>query len=488
MRIGSTSKHFACLAALLLHEEGKLDVDAPATTVLPELPVLQGVPTLRQYMNHTSGHRCSLELGGMGNGLAPMPAGWQPRRLFAQQGVNFAPGHGQIYCNGGYHLLALAIDRAAGMPFEQFLRDRVLRPAGLLDTDPMPDDLAGLPGVATNHLPDAAGGWRVGAFATGEIRAEGSLVSTVDDMLRWMAHLRRPGAVGRPETWRQMTQPTVLANGLRSVYGLGLYAQNHRGVDVVHHAGGVIGGNSQMLTVPSHGIDIAIMANGALVNCTDLAWKVLDALLPGELGPDASPLLRFEGFEHLDGCRYHGPQGTMLAFGKVGEHLGVSFNGTAVMPLLRERGERIGAGFDNVAMGPLEIARTELHRGPGEAPHVLHWHDGGNTEVLQRVDGTAERTVERGTPLVGRFHSHDLAADAELAFEGEQLVCTLRGDYSGPRRFRVDAYADDAFALADLGTPGNGYALTARARDGGRVLRFELDSARVRHVAFDRSA
>ena len=40
LRIGSVSKHFTCLAVMLLAEEGRLDIDVPVTTWLPELPVL----------------------------------------------------------------------------------------------------------------------------------------------------------------------------------------------------------------------------------------------------------------------------------------------------------------------------------------------------------------------------------------------------------------------------------------------------------------
>ena len=59
MRIGSTSKHFTCVAALLLAEEGKLDIDAGVRRYLPELRDLQPEPTLRQLMTHTSGYRCT---------------------------------------------------------------------------------------------------------------------------------------------------------------------------------------------------------------------------------------------------------------------------------------------------------------------------------------------------------------------------------------------------------------------------------------------
>lgn len=142
MRIGSTSKHFTCLAALLLAEEGKLDLDAPASVALPDLtlPTLRGMPTLRQFMHHTSGWRCALDLAMLGNGMALMPTGWMPAAAARQQGVNFAPGTGQIYNNVGYHLLSMAIDRAAGMPLEAFLRERVFVPLGMDDTEGIPSD------------------------------------------------------------------------------------------------------------------------------------------------------------------------------------------------------------------------------------------------------------------------------------------------------------------------------------------------------------
>src|SRR5580700_367029 len=63
MRIGSTSKHFTCLLALLLAEEGKLDVDAAIPTYIPELTGPGGDPTLRQLMQHRGGSRCYLDIG-----------------------------------------------------------------------------------------------------------------------------------------------------------------------------------------------------------------------------------------------------------------------------------------------------------------------------------------------------------------------------------------------------------------------------------------
>jgi CubicO group peptidase (beta-lactamase class C family) len=75
MRIGSTSKHFASLLALILAEEGALDIDAPAGASVPGLKPLQGVPSLRQFINHTSGYRCAVDLLLLASGLAVHPVG-----------------------------------------------------------------------------------------------------------------------------------------------------------------------------------------------------------------------------------------------------------------------------------------------------------------------------------------------------------------------------------------------------------------------------
>ena len=75
MRIGSTSKHFTCLLALLLAEDGKLDIDAPIRTYIPELTGPGGEPTLRQLMQHRGGSRCYLDIGFIGHGMSVPPAG-----------------------------------------------------------------------------------------------------------------------------------------------------------------------------------------------------------------------------------------------------------------------------------------------------------------------------------------------------------------------------------------------------------------------------
>jgi len=489
MRIGSTSKHFTCLAALMLAEEGRLDLDAPVNHALPDLalPALQGMPTLRQFMNHTSGWRCGLDLSMIGNGMALMPQGWMPAAVARQLGVNFAPGHGQIYSNSSYHLLSMAIDRAAGMPLEAFLRERVFAPLGMYDTEGVPSDTRVTRDMASSHLPDPAGGWRHAHMSTEEIRGEGNLVSSLDDMLRWLAHLRGPRRVGSQAAWRQMLEPTVLADGTRSTYGLGLNRFAHRGLEVIEHAGGVAGGNSQMLTVPAHALDIALMTNGLPVAMRDLAPRIVDILLAEHLGPP-EPLAALAPFQHLVGARYHGRSGLTIAFGAVGDTLGLSFLDNPPFAPLIDEGDKLR--LLSLTTCNLTLQAAELAARPdGQPPATLELRDSCHVERLVRLPPTAPAPEAAGAALLGPWVCHDLQATAEVALEGGALILWLRGDYSARRRLSLTPMSDTAFGVAAPGLLMGGRWVLTRDDDGGpRATRLTLNGPRTRHLSFERPA
>ena len=489
MRIGSTSKHFTCLAALLLAEEGRLDLDAPARAALPDLdlPTLQGMPTLRQFMQHTSGWRCALDLAMIGNGMALMPTGWMPAAAARQQGVNFAPGMGQIYSNLGYHLLSMAIDRAAGRPLEAFLRERVFGPLGMADTEGVPSDHVVTPGRASNHHPGPGGGWRHALMITEEIRGEGHIVSTLDDMLRWLAHLRGPKRVGSDATWAQMLAPTVLANGHRSPYALGLMRHDYRGVEVIHHAGGVAGGNSDMLTVPAYQLDIVMMTNGLPVGMRDLTPKIIDLLLPDQLGPE-EPKAEIARFQHLAGARYRGRSGLMIGFGAAGDWLGLSVMDNPPLQPLRVVGGELQLGFETGAHSHLCLHAADLApQADGQAPATLEIRDAGRAEQLIRLPSSPPLALEAGAALLGHWVSPDLAATAEIAAEGDGLVLRLSGEYSAQRVLPLTPLDDGVFGVGEPHLPMLRLVLSRDDESGPCATRFFLNGLRTRHLAFVRA-
>lgn len=285
MRIGSTTKHFCALAVMLLAEEGKLSIDDSPRRVLSELPEWAEPMTVRQLMAHTSGMRDGFDvvLHAAGPGLTA--AGDMLFRMqLGMDDVNFAPGTNWSYNNGGYVLLTEIVERLGGQPFADFLRDRILRPVGMNDTMLRPLDTDLVPNSATLHVPTPEGGWTRGVFGM-PVTGMGGIVSTADDMLLWLKHMSNP-VVGTAATWAEMRTP-VGGDG----YGLGLTMDEYRGLRTVHHAGGVVGGSSQMLKVLDHELDLILMTNGRSgLDMYQLVDAIIDACitdLPAKPAPRA---------------------------------------------------------------------------------------------------------------------------------------------------------------------------------------------------------
>lgn len=485
MRIGSTSKQFTCLAALLLAEEGQLDIDASVRRYLPELPVIGTEPTLRQLMTHTSGLRCYLDLGFISDGSTIKPRGVARATQMRQREVNFAPGSNMVYCNSGYQLLSLVIEQRAGMPFERFLEQRIFTPLGMVDTRSVPSDMELHPGVATLHVQQVSG-WRRGIFPSEELRGEGAMISTVDDMLRWLAHLRQP-VVGSPAIWQQMLTPTTLDNGLVNPYALGLMRHRYRGVEVIHHPGGVTGGASQMLTVPGEGLDVIVISNGSRASPRELANRIVDIVL-GEHKLGAPDLrVASERFSPMLGSRYVGrDSGLVFGFADTpGGNLGLSLTNASAVAL-RDDGEELSVPFEEMAIGPFVLSTSQM-AAEGAPPPQLELYEAGRRERFNLLPEAPPPLAEAGAPLVGSYLSQDLAAEASIHWHGDELRLQIHGAHGG-NLIALRAFSADVFGCQEI-DPNSLQARSAVLRverEAGRIAGFRIDTPRTRHLWFER--
>lgn len=456
MRIGSTSKHFCVLAAMLLREEGKLDLDASPRTYLPELPDWAAPITVRQLMAHTSGMRDSLDLllQSAGPGVA-VSDDFQLKLLAGLDSVNAPAGHIWNYNNGGYVLLTEIIERLSGQRFADFLRMRILEPIGMHDTLLRPLDTELLANSATLHLPRADGGWSRGIFGA-PIGGEGGIVSTVDDMLRWLKHMSDP-VVGSKETWQDMRTP-LTTHG----YGLGLNMTVHRGLETVHHAGGVIGGSSQMLKVLGHDLDIIIMTNGrSALDLYGLVDSIIDRCIPGLPAPDEDV-----GGQVREGTFYSPATGQVYSLVGIGDQQGISVSGMTLPA------KRLADGTMSIAILPSDL-RLRIVDGNGQPD--LEAVEFGHTDRLTLVDASAA-----GDPaeLQGIFHAPSAKLSARV-YQDEHAAwrVDLRGPAGGthyrlhplgPNLWRISP-PEPASTGATLEIVDDGFLLTT-----GRTVRLHF--------------
>lgn len=146
--MASQTKTVTAVAVMLLIEEGKLSLDEPITKYIPELSALQVVAektddktvlvpvdksiTLRMLLSHTAG-TCYLSPMQLRHGIDCLPTE-KALTIYVMTPLAHQPGTKFLYSNIGINIAATAIERVGGMPFEQFLQQRVFEPLGMTET------------------------------------------------------------------------------------------------------------------------------------------------------------------------------------------------------------------------------------------------------------------------------------------------------------------------------------------------------------------
>src|SRR2546423_8463643 len=128
--IGSISKQFTAVAELLLQQEGKLKLDDPVSKYIPGLTRGHDV-TVRMLLSHTSGYQDFWPQDYVMPGMLVATTPQAIADAWAKKPLDFEPGSRWQYSNTNYTLAGMVVEKAAGMPFFQYVRTHVLDPAGL---------------------------------------------------------------------------------------------------------------------------------------------------------------------------------------------------------------------------------------------------------------------------------------------------------------------------------------------------------------------
>jgi len=246
--IGSVSKQFTCVAALLLAEDGKLSVNDPVAKYYPNLTRAKDI-TLLDLMNHVSGYPDYYPLDFVDRRMQRPIAEDELIRQYAGGKLDFEPGSKYSYSNTGYILLGRIVEKVSGENLGAFLTRRIFKPLGMERTayEPNLSDARLAMGYTTFALSAAepvapeGKGWLCGA---------GGIYSTPTDLAKWNLALMS-GRVLKPESYAVMTAPRKLTGGRISEYGCGLSVKTQGGRQVLSHNGAVSGFNASSAMIPS---------------------------------------------------------------------------------------------------------------------------------------------------------------------------------------------------------------------------------------------
>ena len=286
-RIASITKIFTAATVLKLAEQGKLSLDDTLAVYLPDFPHA-GEITLRQMLNHTAGISDA--------NMIPEP-GFSRRQpdtatLVAEIGkrpLDFPPGSRWAYSNAGYVLLGAVIEKVTGEPWHAATEKLLARPLGLSHTR-YGDDSALIAGRVTGYTTDnpSRSPLNPPPISSSIPAAAGGLVSTADDLLRWMRALQNGSAVGRNGFVQMATPPDGLP-ATPERYGLGLYLWTVRGQRMLGHTGQINGFASILAYLPEQDITVVALANDDRFDAK-MVGRRLAAIALGNPYPEVVPV------------------------------------------------------------------------------------------------------------------------------------------------------------------------------------------------------
>lgn len=260
-RVGSMNKMMTAVATLQLVQAGKLRLDEPLGTYLPDYPNkdVASKVTLHHLLTHTGGtgdifgpdfnlHR--LELRSISDYL----------QLYGNRGLQFMPGAQWVYSNYGFMLLGAVIERVTGTSYYDHIAKSVLGPAGMIATGFAPEDSV-VPGRSVGYMNGPVAGTLVSNAPTLPYRGTpaGGGYSTVGDFALFASAIREKRLLDAAHTTLLTTGKVALNPAAKYAYGFVDHLVNGR--RWVGHDGGAAGMNGDLEFEPDSGYIIVVLSN-----------------------------------------------------------------------------------------------------------------------------------------------------------------------------------------------------------------------------------
>jgi len=271
--IGSTSKMVLTTAVMKLVDEGKIDLDKPVVNYIPDFKMKDNrykQITTRMLLNHSSGL-----LGSSGsNATLYGDNDTYSHDTFldqlALQNLKADPGEYSVYCNDGFTLAEILVERVSGMGFTAFIHKYITEPLDMKHTK-TPQDVVDPAAMAGIYSPLVEGQLPQENY---NIIATGGIYSTAEDLVKFsqiftgevegILSSKSVEAIAQEEYKRGMWPED---SDTSISYGLGwdsvnLYPFSEYGIKAVTKGGDTISYHSSLIVLPEYNLAAAVTSSG----------------------------------------------------------------------------------------------------------------------------------------------------------------------------------------------------------------------------------
>jgi CubicO group peptidase (beta-lactamase class C family) len=301
-RLASFTKQFTAMAIMLLVYDGKLRYDDRLTDIFHDFPAYGNDITIRHLLNHTSGLPDYAELmdreektGGKKWGPDDQIQDQEVLELLkAQPGGLFPPGTRWEYSNSGYVVLGLIVAKVSGMPYREFLRQRIFSPLKMRHSLVYEKGKNEISRRAFGYSKENDAFVEGDQSATSATLGDGGIYSNVADLAKWDEGLRRHTLLSEKEMRPALT-PAKLADGSEThwppdphasnpgepravAYGFGWFLDPYNGHTRNYHDGGTRGFRTTIQRFVDDHWTIIVLSNCTYLNPDELSLKIADRI------------------------------------------------------------------------------------------------------------------------------------------------------------------------------------------------------------------
>ncbi|WP_442591439.1 serine hydrolase domain-containing protein [Pedobacter sp. AW31-3R] len=254
--LGSMTKQFTAVAVLMLEQQGKLKVSDPITKYIPDYPSGDKI-TIHHLLTHTSGIKDFTKMKALSDIDQKEMTPQMMVDFFKNEQVDFAPGEKFEYDNSGYVLLGYIIELVSGETYEDFVTKHIFKKAEM-EHSHYASDRNVIPKRAYGYHKKSYGYVNKTVISFSVPFASGSLMSTLDDMLKWQNALNHNVLLNSAETKKAFSK-YKLNDGKEFSYGWHIKEIN--GIPTREHGGSIFGFKTMGVYIPKNDIYVLGLSN-----------------------------------------------------------------------------------------------------------------------------------------------------------------------------------------------------------------------------------